>query len=122
MASRRESPWASLSLTSPTNVHEVVEQLGDVRQKSKRHVVVDRSLMFHQHQEIVVDGAGYVILLPAEENAFERVYFQFGRIVVICAQHRVAQRQQSGRLVEKRTEDGIAILIVGLHFPTSNEL
>ena len=33
--------------------------------------------MFNQHQEVVIDSTGDVVLLLVEENAFKRVYVQF---------------------------------------------
>ena len=65
--------------------------------------------MLNQHQEIIVNDAGYVVLLLVEENAFKRVYVQLVGICVIGAENGVAQREKSRRVVEVGSKNGVTI-------------
>ena len=55
---------------------EFVKQLGDIREKAEGHVIVDRGLVFNEHEEMIVDGTGDVVLLLVEENSLKSVNVQ----------------------------------------------
>jgi len=94
--------------------YQIIKQLGNVGQTPQRHVLVYRRLVFDKDKEIIFDDAGYIVLLPVEEGAFESVNFERGGV---RSEQCITQRQQSFLVIEVIAEDCIPIpLVIFCHF------
>ena len=72
--------------------------------------------MFYENQKVVVDGAGNVVLLLVEENAFKGVNVQLVGICVVSAKDGVTKRKKPRRVVEVRPKNRVTITSVIIRY------
>ena len=65
---------------------------------------------------MVVNGAGNIVFLLVEEDAFKGIYVQFVWIGVLCIENSVTKRKKPRRVVEVRPKNRVTITSVIIRY------